>query len=197
MSHIWMSHVTYESVTSNINESCHLWISHVTYKRVMSQCISVVWQPLFLGPDSGTRAVDIHRWYIHIRTHNASIYTYVCINSAALFLFSRELGHGVCVGCYRIYTQDLTAYDVDIIYHSTHSYDMCLICYSSLFAQYCYDRRRRRRRRWGGLQLKKGGQGVSCVLVGKGVGWKKDKRQAEGVGAARGGGGGSAVKGRG
>jgi len=32
---IWMSHVTYEWVMSYMNESCHIWMSHVTYEWVM------------------------------------------------------------------------------------------------------------------------------------------------------------------
>jgi len=31
-----MSHVTYERVTSHVNESRHIWMSHVTYERVTS-----------------------------------------------------------------------------------------------------------------------------------------------------------------
>jgi len=34
--HIWMSHVTYEWVVSQMNESFHIWMSHVTYEWVMS-----------------------------------------------------------------------------------------------------------------------------------------------------------------
>jgi len=34
--HIWMSHVNYEWVVSDM-ESCHIWMSHVTYEGVMSQ----------------------------------------------------------------------------------------------------------------------------------------------------------------
>jgi len=35
--HIRMIYVTYESVTSHVNESCHIWRSHVTYEGVMSR----------------------------------------------------------------------------------------------------------------------------------------------------------------
>jgi len=34
--HVWMSHVTYEWVTSHVNESCHVWMGHVTHDWVMS-----------------------------------------------------------------------------------------------------------------------------------------------------------------
>ena len=34
--HIQMSHVTYEWVMSRMNESCRIWISHVAYKWVVS-----------------------------------------------------------------------------------------------------------------------------------------------------------------
>jgi len=37
MSHIWMRHVTYEWVISNLDESCHTWKSHITYEWVMSR----------------------------------------------------------------------------------------------------------------------------------------------------------------
>jgi len=33
---IWMSHVSYEWVTSHMNESCLIWMSHVSYEWVMS-----------------------------------------------------------------------------------------------------------------------------------------------------------------
>jgi len=34
--HIWMSHDTYEWVTSRMNKSCHIWMSHVTCEWAMS-----------------------------------------------------------------------------------------------------------------------------------------------------------------
>ena len=41
--HIWMSHVTYERVTSHMNESCHVWMRHFTCMTVIHVSPNHTW----------------------------------------------------------------------------------------------------------------------------------------------------------
>jgi len=39
--HVWMSHVTYDWVTSHMNESCHIWMARISSAHLMScQCVT-------------------------------------------------------------------------------------------------------------------------------------------------------------
>ena len=78
--HIWMSHVTYESVMSHTNDSCHIWRSHVTYEwelpHMNESCHIWTSHVTYEG-------VISHIWMSHI-THKGDSLGKLKLNDAAL-----------------------------------------------------------------------------------------------------------------